>query len=232
MKHYINNRSSQYKHSGFTLVEIMVTMVVMTIGFLGLAGLQATALRSNSGATLRTQAVIYANDMAERIRANPAGVTSNQFLNIDSTVNINCAALPPALCEEFFDEGLGVVTPAANCSPNQMATFDINTWFCGGIRDGLNANIRGNGLWANPLNPATATLPMASATITCTDSDAASALPDADPCSPNSVHTITVNWRTRKEQGSDFDALGGAGLCINAGDATTDCQSVSLVIQP
>lgn len=225
----MRNCSTQNSHSGFTLVEIMVTMVVMTIGFLGLAGLQATALRSNSGATLRTQAVIYANDMAERIRANPAGVTSNQFLNIDSTVNINCGALPP-LCEEFFDQGFGVVTAATNCTPNQMAAFDINAWFCGGIRDGLNANIRGNGLWANPLNPATAILPMASATITCTDSDLVG---DIDPCSPNSVHTITVNWRTRKEQGSDFDALGGGpATCINAGDAATDCQSVSLVIQP
>ena len=223
------NHSNPRNHQGFTLVEIMVTMVVMSIGFLGLAGLQATALRSNSGANLRTQAVLYANDMAERIRANPAGVTTNQFLNVDSTANINCGALPLTLCEEFFDEGLGVVTPAQNCNANDMAAFDINTWFCGNIRDGLNANVRGNGLWANPLNPTASILPMASATITCTDSDPVG---DVDPCSPNSVHTITVNWRTRKEQGVDFDALDGPGACINAGDAATDCQSISLVIQP
>lgn len=214
----MNNHSN---HSGFTLIEIMVTIVVMSIGFLGLAGLQATALRSNSGATLRTQAVLYANDMAERIRANPVAVTNNQFLNIDSTANINCAALPPTLCEEFFDEGLNVVTPATNCISNDMAAFDINTWFCGGIRDGFNANTRADGVNAQ--------LPMASATISCTDSDPVG---DIDPCSPNSVHTITVNWRTRKEGQSDFDALEGAGACINAGDAATDCQSVSLVIQP
>ncbi|MCW8825654.1 MAG: type IV pilus modification protein PilV [Gammaproteobacteria bacterium] len=216
-------------HSGFTLIEIMVTMVVMSIGFLGLAGLQATALRSNSGASLQTVAVIYANDMAERIRANPSAVTNNQFLNVDSTATIDCAAFPPTICEEFYDEGGNVVTPATNCNVNDMAAFDINTWFCGGIRDGGNPNVRSPGL--NPLDP-NAILPMASATITCDDSDATSGTPDLDPCSPNSVHTITVNWRTRKEQGSDFDALDGAGNCINAGDASTDCHSVSLAIQP
>lgn len=228
----ISNRNSinivQGHQSGFTLVEILVTMIVMTIGFLGLAGLQATALRSNSGATLQTQAVIYINDMAERIRANPLGVAdtvipvpNHQFAAVDSTVNINCNALPAPYCEEYWDEGTNAVVPAQNCNSAQLAAFDINTWFCGGARDPADPTNRGPGI-NNQLGT------QASVSITCNDNNAA----DADPCSPSSPHTIAINWRTRKADGSDFDALEGLGNCRDAGDATTDCQSIALAIQP
>lgn len=221
MSSNMNIRMRQHTNLGFTLIEIMVTLVVMTIGLLGLAGLQATAMQSNSGATLRTQAVIYANDMAERIRANPDAVTNNQFLNV-TTAAINCGAAPPVpYCEEFWDVGAGVAVlpPAGGCTSNQLATFDINTWFCGGSRGGVN---RSNSEGVNNQ------LPTSSATIVCTDNN----LVDADLCSPGSSHTITINWRTRKEKGSDFDALDGPGGCLAAGDAATDCQSISLAIHP
>ncbi|MCB1919532.1 MAG: type IV pilus modification protein PilV [Candidatus Competibacteraceae bacterium] len=58
------------KQTGFTLIEILVTVVVLAIGLLGLAGLQATALRFNSSASQRSQATILAYDIMERIRAN------------------------------------------------------------------------------------------------------------------------------------------------------------------
>lgn len=98
----MNSLSKKRTLAGFTLIEILVTMVVMSIGFLGLAGLQATALRSNSGASFRTQAVVYTNDMAERIRANPTAVTNNNFLLANSPGNIDCTALPAQYCDSFM----------------------------------------------------------------------------------------------------------------------------------
>jgi len=58
------------RHRGFTLIEIMVAVVVLAIGLLGLAGLQATSLRFNNSAYHRSQATNLAYDMADRMRAN------------------------------------------------------------------------------------------------------------------------------------------------------------------
>ncbi|BCR04649.1 type IV pilin PilV [Desulfuromonas versatilis] len=55
---------------GFSLVEAMVAMVVLSIGLLGVAGLQARALSDGTGAAMRSQAALYAYDIAERMRAN------------------------------------------------------------------------------------------------------------------------------------------------------------------
>lgn len=58
------------KQAGFTLIEVMVSVVVLAIGLLGLAGLQATTMRFNSSAYLRSQATSLAYDIADRMRAN------------------------------------------------------------------------------------------------------------------------------------------------------------------
>jgi type IV pilus assembly protein PilV len=55
---------------GFTLVEILVAVLVLTIGLLGLAGLQATTMRFNHSAYMRSQATNLAYDIADRMRVN------------------------------------------------------------------------------------------------------------------------------------------------------------------
>jgi type IV pilus assembly protein PilV len=55
---------------GMTLIEALVALLVLSIGLLGVAGLQWQALRSNHGAHLRSQATILAHDIADRMRAN------------------------------------------------------------------------------------------------------------------------------------------------------------------
>jgi type IV pilus assembly protein PilV len=55
---------------GFTLIEVLIAVLVLAIGLLGLAGLQASALRFNHDAQLRTQATLLAYDIADRARAN------------------------------------------------------------------------------------------------------------------------------------------------------------------
>lgn len=55
---------------GFTLIEVLFAVIIMSLGLLGLAGLQATGLRNNTSSYLRSQATFLAYDMADRIRAN------------------------------------------------------------------------------------------------------------------------------------------------------------------
>lgn len=64
-------QQSQRSQRGFTLVEILVTVVLISVGLLGVAALQLTTLRGNQEAYVRSQASVLANDILDRIRANP-----------------------------------------------------------------------------------------------------------------------------------------------------------------
>jgi len=72
---------------GFTLVEVLIAVLVLAIGLLGLAGLQASSLRFNHDAQLRTQATFLAYDIADRMRANRAQAANYETGGFDSA---NC----------------------------------------------------------------------------------------------------------------------------------------------
>lgn len=67
---------------GASLLEVLVTIMIVSLGLLGLGGLQATGLRNNYGSYLRAQAAEYAFDMADRVRANMAHAT-NYAIKVD-----------------------------------------------------------------------------------------------------------------------------------------------------
>lgn len=66
----------QRRSRGFSLIEVLVTMVVISLGLLGFAALQASSLKSNRVAMQRSIATVMANDVFERIRANRANATN------------------------------------------------------------------------------------------------------------------------------------------------------------
>ncbi len=82
------NMTTRKPVSGFTLLEVMIALVIFSVGLLGLAGLQARGLQSNTVAQFRTQAVILAYDMADRLRANPAGVANGRYDNLDNNAPV------------------------------------------------------------------------------------------------------------------------------------------------
>lgn len=67
-------RSQKNRSGGLTLIEVLVSLVVVSIGLLGVAALQMRTLRSNYDALLRSQASVLAADIADRMRANPRAV--------------------------------------------------------------------------------------------------------------------------------------------------------------
>jgi type IV pilus assembly protein PilV len=93
--------------SGFTLVEALVSLIVISVGMIGIASLYAQGLRASSTALYRTQAVALAADMADRIRANRAATTAYEGAAADR----NC-------------------DPADNndCAPADMAAHDLWLW--------------------------------------------------------------------------------------------------------
>ena len=66
------------KQRGLSLIESMIALVVISIGLLGIAALQITAMSQNSSALNHSQAVWLAYNMSDRIRAN-----NSEFLNYD-----------------------------------------------------------------------------------------------------------------------------------------------------
>ena len=55
---------------GFSLIEAMVALLVLSIGLLGIAALYVETLRASRTALYRTEAVVQATDLADRMRAN------------------------------------------------------------------------------------------------------------------------------------------------------------------
>ncbi len=64
---------------GFTLLEVLIAIVIFSIGLLGLAGLMVVSVKTNHSAYLRTQATFIAESMADRMRANTMAVWSNSY---------------------------------------------------------------------------------------------------------------------------------------------------------
>lgn len=109
-------RIRQGRQTGLTMLEVLVSLVVMSIGLLGLAGLQATGLRSNTGSYLRTIATTQAYAIADRMRANPLGVAAGNY-----------DALGPG-SEDPECATSTVGSPAQGCTAEQMAQYDAYAW--------------------------------------------------------------------------------------------------------
>ncbi|MBI4755013.1 MAG: type IV pilus modification protein PilV [Betaproteobacteria bacterium] len=92
---------------GFTLLEVLVAMVVLAFGLLGLAGLQMTALSLGHQAHFRSLATQRAEDLADRMRANLAGVRAGHYVGTPSA-EVDCNA--------------------ARCTPKDMAAHDRSHW--------------------------------------------------------------------------------------------------------
>lgn len=67
------------KESGFTLLEILIAMMVLSVGLMGLAGLMASSMKNNLSASHRTQATWMAYDIIDRMRANRANAITGSY---------------------------------------------------------------------------------------------------------------------------------------------------------
>ena len=107
MKASRNNR-------GFTLLEVLVAVVVLSIGLLGAAALNTTTIRSNHGSLLHSQASLLGVEIVERMRLNAAQARAGAYdfaLNdLSPTTVFDCEAAN------------------ANCTANQLADFDRARW--------------------------------------------------------------------------------------------------------
>ncbi|MCF6282123.1 MAG: type IV pilus modification protein PilV [Candidatus Polarisedimenticolaceae bacterium] len=107
-----NNRGRAGCMAGFSLIEVLVALMIFSLGILGLSGLQFTALRGNHDAYINTIASIQVMDAADRILANPGGVAAGNYDLLD---------------EDAVDPGC----IAVGCSPADLAQYDYWVWNTG-----------------------------------------------------------------------------------------------------
>lgn len=107
----MTRKSNRYRRPaigrGFSLIEVLIALIVLSVGMLGIAGLYVQSLQAGRTSVFRHNAVTLAGDVADRIRANPsAGATYAAGVGADK----NC------------------VNGGIDCSPADMAQHDINLW--------------------------------------------------------------------------------------------------------
>ncbi len=96
--------------AGFTLIEVLVTVLIMAVGLLGLAGLQLTALQYNHSAYMRSQATMLANDIADRMRANAVAERAGAYDVGTAAVDTDCN------------------NNATGCTTSELAGNDLFEW--------------------------------------------------------------------------------------------------------
>jgi type IV pilus assembly protein PilV len=106
---------------GFSLMEVMVALVVSTIGLLGLAKMESLALSSTGVASARSLAAIEASSMAAAMHANP-GYWADGGMTQPSIV-ISNAADPYTTAASCYN-----VPGAPSCTPAAMAAYDLQQW--------------------------------------------------------------------------------------------------------
>ncbi|WP_038053012.1 type IV pilus modification protein PilV [Thioalkalivibrio sp. ALJ1] len=73
-------KHSKRRATGVTLIEVLVALLVLSIGLIGVAALQANALQANHGSQMRSQATNLAYDIADRMRANREAALNNAYV--------------------------------------------------------------------------------------------------------------------------------------------------------
>lgn len=157
------------RSSGLTLIEVLVTMVITSIGLMGLLSLQMQAMKATQDAGNQSQSIWIFNDIANRIRVNE-GSSSSYAVGV-----VVCGDAPEVVCSNYFDGGADRRT-AVICTGPQLAAWDLFEVTCGAPRVA--------GVRSNPVS----NLPGAQLSVTCVNPAVCG---DGDPL------RITLSWRAR-----------------------------------
>ena len=98
--------------SGFSLSEVLVTLLIISLALLGTAGLQGYSMRLNQSGQFRSQAVLLVADLAERMEANKAAAVAGDYVQGATTA-------PSALSTACSDGA---------CNAAALAAYDLSQW--------------------------------------------------------------------------------------------------------
>ncbi|MGH8158327.1 MAG: type IV pilus modification protein PilV [Rhodanobacter sp.] len=114
------NRISHIRDHGFTLMEVLVALVVISIGLLGIASMQASAIASTHTSQTESLVSIEARSLADAMQANP-GYWASGLFPASFTITNNTIS-DTALAGQNTDCG------TIACTPGQLAGYDLQHW--------------------------------------------------------------------------------------------------------
>lgn len=110
-----HKKKRQGSQSGFTLIEVLVAMIVLGIGVVGMASLQAVGVKESMDTIMRTQADILINDLVERMRINRAAAIEGEA-SVYESAGEEISNPPPC------------ASKTAACTPADIANYDLSQW--------------------------------------------------------------------------------------------------------
>lgn len=106
--------SGRSRETGVGLIEVMIALLIISIGLLAILGLQITSKKANRDAVQRTTAAHLAYDLAERVRANPEG----RATYLGNTLGDGTRSVPSPTCS----------SSGTSCSGDDLAEADLYQW--------------------------------------------------------------------------------------------------------
>lgn len=114
--------------AGFSLIEVLVVMLILSFGMLGIAGLQANTAKYKVNSWARSSASIQFSDLADRMRANPS--QTGQTFTANGSATSTSAYM---LTDGWAAQQSANLTPAVNCltaacTAVDRASYDMLVW--------------------------------------------------------------------------------------------------------
>jgi len=106
--------------SGFSLLEVLIALLILSIGLLGIAGLQVTSKRTNFEAIQRTTATMLALEMIERMRANAGELDLYTNTGAGRTFDIHPGGVTGVGTDANCD--------GTDCTAVELAEYDLRQW--------------------------------------------------------------------------------------------------------
>lgn len=106
------NSSIRSRQHGMSLIEVLISIVIIAIALFGTAALQLSAMRLGQGGVLRSHAVFLAQDIAERMDGNTAAAITGAYA-------VAATGTAPAI---------DVTCQTGACTQAQLAAYDISQW--------------------------------------------------------------------------------------------------------
>jgi type IV pilus assembly protein PilV len=133
----------QPSQRGVTMIEVMIAVLVLSIGLLGVAATLAKSARFSMGAWAQSAVANGMSDMAERMRSSPNALVTGFQLDDDYATQRAAIDAGTVVADKDCD--------ATACTPAESAQFHLANW-----RLGLANNMPGAAGWVNPLSSASA----------------------------------------------------------------------------
>lgn len=100
--------------AGFSLLEVLIALVILSVGLLGIAAMISGTMKANDSAYMRTQATGLAYNMIDRMRANTTATDNGQY-DVSMPASASTASEPSACTNNA-------------CDSTQLAAYDVDQW--------------------------------------------------------------------------------------------------------